>query len=140
MEQQISKTEIDTSRSKRDTINFFLSGLVWSVLYLLIQLIVWLVKKDFTVSLSLCGKIGIGMIAFSLIILGGKDKLAAATASRYVATGSKSSHDDSVATAEREASKESFLLIVIAPIGVWMLLWGLIFLIPYAFGIPFIIR
>ncbi len=134
-----SKKEDKTPTTRRDVCNFLIVGSIWSLVYLLIPLIVWLVNKDWTATLSLCGKIGIGMIAVSLFLLAGRDKLASATASRYVSTG-KSSADDRVAESEREAARESIALQILAPIGVWLLFWGIIFVIPFAFGIPFLMN
>ncbi len=54
----------------------------------------------------------------NLFFLAGRDKLAAASASRYVSTGKKSSADIRVAESEREAARESLILQIVAPIGV----------------------
>ena len=132
-----SQEEDKPKATKKDVYSFLLVGVIWSVFYLLIPLIVWLFNRDWIVTLSLCGKIGIGLIAVSLFLLAGRDKLVSATATRYVPTG-RSSADERVLESEREAARESLVLRIFAPIGVWMLLWGLIFVIPFAFGIPFI--
>ena len=133
------KDEERTPTTRRDVFNFLIVGVVWSVIYMIIPLIVWIISRDWTATLSLCGKIGIGMIAVSLFLLAGRDKLASATASRYISTG-KSSADDRVAESEREAARENIVLQIFAPIGVWMLFWGIIFIIPFAFGIPFLMN
>ncbi|MCE7738745.1 MAG: hypothetical protein KAU62_05635 [Candidatus Heimdallarchaeota archaeon] len=134
-----TKKEEKSPATRKDVAYFFIAGIVWSIVYLLIPLIVWLVTRDWTGTLSLCGKIGIGMIALSLLLLAGRDKLGAATASRYVPTG-KSSADSRVAETEREAARESLVLQIIAPIGVWLLFWGIIFVVPFAFGVPFLMN
>lgn len=134
-----TKKEEKSPATRKDVAYFFIAGIVWSIVYLLIPLIVWLVTRDWTGTLSLCGKIGIGMIALSLFLLAGRDKLGAATASRYVPTG-KSSADSRVAETEREAARESLVLQIIAPIGVWLLFWGIIFVVPFAFGVPFLMN
>ncbi len=133
-----AKKEDKPPTTRRDVVYFFIAGSVWSIIYLLIPLIVWIVNRDWTSTLSLCGKIGIGMIAVSLFFLAGRDKLAAASASRYVSTGKSSSADIRVAESEREAARENLVLQIVAPIGVWMLFWGIIFVVPFAFGIPFL--
>ena len=130
-----TKKEEKTPTIRKDVFSFLFVGLLWSLVYLLIPLITWLINRDWTATLSLCGKIGIGLIGISLFLLGGRDKLAAASHSRYIPTG-KSTADARVAESEREAARESIALRLIAPIGVWMLLWGIIFVIPFAFGVP----
>ncbi len=135
-----AKKDEKTPTTKKDVFSFLIVGSIWSFFYLLIPLIVWLVIRDWTATLSLCGKIGIGMIAVSFILLGGKDKLASATASRLISTGSRSSADDRVSESEREAARESFILQIFAPIGIWLLFWGIIFVIPFAFGVPFLMN
>lgn len=135
-----TKKEDKSPTTRKDVAYFFIAGIVWSIVYLLIPLIVWIVTRDWTGTLSLCGKIGIGMIALSLFILAGRDKLASATASRYVSTGKRSSADTRVAESEREAARESLVLQIIAPIGVWLLFWGIIFVVPFAFGVPFLMN
>ena len=139
-EESISTKKVDKSpASRKDVTYFFIAGIVWSIVYLLIPLIVWLVTRDWIGTLSLCGKIGIGMIALSLFLLAGRDKLGAATAGRYSPTA-KSSADSRVSETEREAARESLVLQIMAPIGVWLLLWGIIFVIPFAFGVPFLMN
>lgn len=139
-EKSVSTKKTDKSpASRKDVAYFFIAGIVWSLVYLLIPLIVWIVTRDWTGTLSLCGKIGIGMILFSLLLLAGRDKLGAVTASRYVPTG-KSSADARVAETQREAARESLVLHIIAPIGVWLLFWGIIFVVPFAFGVPFLMN
>jgi hypothetical protein len=134
-----TKKEDKSPASRKDVAYFFIAGIVWSIVYLLIPLIVWIVTRDWTGTLSLCGKIGIGMIMLSLLLLAGRDKLGAVTASRYVPTG-KSSADARVAETKREAARESLVLQIIAPIGVWLLFWGIIFVVPFAFGVPFLMN
>jgi len=139
-EKSVSTKKADRSpASRKDIAYFFIAGIVWSIVYLLIPLIVWIVTRDWTGTLSLCGKIGIGMIVLSLLLLAGRDKLGAVTASRYVATG-KSSADARVAETKCESARESLVLQIVAPIGVWLLFWGIIFVVPFAFGVPFLMN
>ncbi|NPD87814.1 MAG: hypothetical protein HGN29_03775 [Asgard group archaeon] len=140
------KKQVESSKSKEkkkissNTRTFIVGTIIWSSIFLVIPPIVFLVEKDWIVALSISGKIGIGFIALSLILLGavGTPRATGAQAGKLIVDykgGWKEEEEEISMNREK-----SINYLEILSIGrVWMLLWGIIYLIPYAFNIPFIL-
>ena len=130
----------DESKKEKEPIDYrtFLLGLgAWSVLYILIPVIIYAIIRDWTVALSLTGKIGIGLIVLGFLLLG------ISGASRVPTTGGTAlvSVKDISRPETREVKKRDQVNIwEILNLGkVLTLFWGIIYVLPFAFGIPFLL-
>ena len=132
-----SRTDRKKKKLSSSTKAFIIGSVVWSILFILIPLIIYLGIRDWTITLSITGKIGIGFILLGFILLGavGTPKVTGRTAGMTIVDYTSS---DDEGTSKRSKEKISFLE-VLAFGEVMLLLWGVIYLIPFAFGIPFII-
>jgi len=120
-----------------ETKTFLVGTAIWSSFFILIRLFVNIGIRDWIITFSICGKIGIGFIALGLLLLGavGTSKATGATAGKIVVNYTSESNGDSTSLKQ----KSGISLIEILSIGrVWLLFWGAIYLIPFAFGVPFL--
>ena len=116
----------------------FLIGVgMWSVIYILVPLIIYAIVKDWIATFSLTGKIGIGCIALGFLLLG------ISGATRVPIYGGKalvSVKDISRPETKKAQIREQVNFWEIVNMGkVMVLLWGIIYVIPFAFGVPFLI-
>ena len=49
---------------------FILGAAIWSIIYILIPIIIYAIVRDWTITFSLNGKIGIGFIVLGFLLLG----------------------------------------------------------------------
>ena len=115
---------------------FIIGFTSWSVIYILIPIIIYAIMRDWTATLSLNGKIGIGFIAIGFLLLG------ISGATRVPATGGTALvniKDISRPETKDAKLREKVKIWEILNMGkVLILLWGIIYVIPFAFGIPFL--
>ena len=134
-----SSSEPSKERKKisPSTKTFIYGTIIWSSIFLIIPPIIYSAVKDWIIALSITGKVGIGFIAIALILLGavGTPRATGAGAGMVIIDYEGDSDDGS--TSIRSSHGINYLEIL--SIGrVWLLFWGLIYLLPYAFGIPFL--
>jgi hypothetical protein len=94
--------------------------------------------RDWVNTFSICGKIGIGFVALGLLLLGAvcTPKATGMPAGKVIVDYT----DDSLESSVSNEKARSINYIEILSIGrVWLFFWGLIYLIPFAFGVPFLI-
>lgn len=94
--------------------------------------------KDWIVALSITGKVGIGFILLSFVLLGtvGSTRVSG----HGVAMAKviyKGGYDEAGVPIKRVKGINYWEILSIGQ--VWLLLWGAIYLLPFAFGIPFML-
>ncbi|MHA1346593.1 MAG: hypothetical protein ACTSVO_04170 [Candidatus Heimdallarchaeaceae archaeon] len=117
----------------------FLIGLAnWWTIFILIPIVIYAFQGDWNVALSIASKVGIGFVCLGCILLSAKGTF------KVVSRGGVTAPVDYV----DEDEEESVILGEKQPVNyweillmgrVWMLLWGFIYILPLAFGVPFII-
>ncbi|MCG3226513.1 MAG: hypothetical protein H7645_06305 [Candidatus Heimdallarchaeota archaeon] len=132
------ESSMERKRISSNTKTFILGAIIWSSLFLVIPPFIYLGVKDWIVALSITGKVGIVFILLSFVLLG------------TVGTTRVSGHGVAMATVDYIGGYDEEGVPIkrvkginyweILSIGqVWLLLWGAIYLLPFAFGIPFIL-
>lgn len=119
------------------TKTFIIGTAIWSSFFIIIPLIIFLVVRDWTVTLSITGKIGIGFVLLGFVLLGvvGTPKVTGGVAGMTFVEYSNSEEEST-----SNGSEKTINFMEILSIGsVMVLLWGAIYLIPFAFGIPFML-
>ncbi len=128
----------ERKRISSDYKTFILGTTIWSSLFLAIPLIIFLVVKDWVITLSITGKIGIGFILLGFVLLGtvGTQRVSGMGAGMSI-VDYKGGYDEEGDPIKR--TKGINFLEILSFGQVMTLLWGAIYLIPFAFGIPFML-
>jgi hypothetical protein len=139
MEEEIKSTETSEVRKKisSGTKTFILGATIWTVFFVVIPIFIYLGVKDWIVALSITGKIGIGFIILGFILLGavGTQRVTGGNTGKYIVDYRGSSPEKSSLLDDEGINYWEILSIG----RVWMLLWGIIYLVPYAFDVPFML-
>ncbi len=117
----------------------FIVGLaLWWTIFILIPILIFAVQSDWIVTFSITSKVGIVFVCLGCILLSAKGTF------KVVSRGGVTAPIDYEDEDEEEAvilkGKQTINYWEILLIGrVWMLLWGFIYIMPLAFGVPFIL-
>lgn len=132
-----SKSDKERKKMSSSTKAFIIGAALWSVLFIIIPLFIYLGVRDWTLTFSVTGKIGIGLVLLGFVLLGavGTPKVTGGGTGKYIVDYTNGSDGSSPLS-----SKDQINFLEILAVGeVMMLLWGVIYLIPFAFGVPFMI-
>ncbi len=142
MNNQENTDETSTPKSKRTNASTktFLVGLaIWSIIFILIPIIVFAIQGDWTVTFSITSKVGIVFVCLGCILLSVKGTFKVAIGrGGVIAPIDYEDEDEEDVVRFKEKRTINFWEILLMG-RVWMLLWGFIYLIPLAFGVPFIV-
>lgn len=124
-------------KEPKDYRTFFLGTAIWSALYILIPAIIYAVVRDVTITFSLTGKIGIGMIVLGFFLLGisGATRVPVSGGTAMVSVKDISRPE----TKKAQIRGQVNFWEIINMGKVFVLFWGIIYVIPFAFGIPFLL-
>lgn len=111
---------------------FYSSGIIWSVIFILIPVFIWLGTKDWIVTLSFCTKIGVALLVFGLILLSCGVGNLTGSAAKW-----GGGHVRNKKGIQDVVTGQIFSAVSFAKI--WITLFGLVYLLPLLFGIPFIL-
>ncbi|MHA1551431.1 MAG: hypothetical protein ACTSUP_06310 [Candidatus Heimdallarchaeaceae archaeon] len=119
---------------------FFVGLALWWTIFILIPVLIFAFQSDWTVTFSITSKIGIVFVCLSCILLSVSAKGTFKVVSRggFVAPIDYEDEDEGEVVIIKEKRTINFWEILLMG-RVWMLLWGFIYLLPLAFGVPFII-
>ncbi len=134
-------TKTSAPNSKRDTASnktFFIGLAAWSIIFVLIPIVIFAFQGDWIVTLSINSKIGIVFACLGCILLSAKGTFKVVSRGGVVAPVDYEDEDDDEAVILEEKYTINYWEILLMG-RVWMLLWGLIYLLPLAFGVPFIV-
>ena len=133
--------ESSMERKKRissNTKTFILGAIIWSSLFLVIPPFIYLGVKDWIVALSITGKVGIVFILLSFVLLGTVGTTRATGMSEGMTkVNYKGGYDEEGVPIKRVEGINYWEILSIGQ--VWLLLWGAFYLLPFAFGIPFML-
>ena len=121
-------SEGKTSESNISTKDFLSSGIIWAVIFILLPVFIWLGTNNWVVTLSTCAKIGAALFVIGLALL---------TCNIDNLTGAGGLHIRNKKAIRDFVTRQVFSAVSFAK--VWITLWGLIYLLPLLFGIPFIL-
>ena len=132
------ESSMERKRISSNTKTFILGAIIWSSFFLVIPPFIYLGMKDWVITLSLIGKIGIGFILLSFILLGtvGTTRVSGHGVG-MAKVNYKGGYDEEGVPIKRVKGINYWEILSIGQ--VWLLLWGAIYLLPFAFGIPFMI-
>ena len=121
--------------SNLDSKNFWLLGLILSVIFVFIPVITWLINQDWMKTFSIIIWIGIALIIISFILIGLGSTGVGMGGSENLLEGNQG---ERVVHTQRK-----LLLLGIFKSRVhfqsWFLIWGLIYILPLVFGVPLFI-
>lgn len=137
-----AKPTVDGSKiKKQDSASnrtFFVGVALWWTIFALIPVLIFAVQGDWIVAFSIASKVGIVFVCLGFILLSAKGTFKVVSRGGVVAPVDYEDEDEGeVDVLERKQSINYWEILLIG--RVWMLLWGFLYLIPLAFGVPFII-
>ena len=141
MNNQENITETSTKKSKRSNgrnKTFFIGLSFWSILFILIPVIIFAFQGDWIVTFSIASKVGIGFVCLGCILLSTQGTFKVVSRGGVTAPIDYEDEDEGDVVLLKERQYINYWEILLMG-RVWMLLWGLIYLIPLAFGVPFIV-
>ena len=109
---------------------FLISAIIWFIIFMLIPIFIWLGIKDWIIVLSTCTKIGAALIILGLTLLSFGVRNLTGTPTRM---GAYLYSPKEMRKLVRQVSS------VVSYAKIWITFWGLIYLLPLAFGIPFLL-
>ena len=110
--------------------SFWMLGLTVTPIFLLLPVIIWLFSFNWIKALSLSGWIGFGFMVFSFILLSVRSESRGLVSRSYLPQGA-----DGDVTQRKMIFRAMFKSKT--NIGVWLLFWGFIYALVFAFGVPF---
>ena len=141
MNNQENIAETSTSKSKRNNSSnkTFLIGLsFWSIIFILIPVIIFAFQGDWIVTFSITSKVGIVFVCLGCILLSAKGTFKVVSRGGVTAPIDYEDEDEGDVVLLKEKQTINYWEILLMG-RVWMLLWGFMYLLPLAFGVPFIV-
>ncbi|MCK4895642.1 MAG: hypothetical protein KAS47_02470 [Candidatus Heimdallarchaeota archaeon] len=141
MNNQENIAETSTTKTKRNNSSnkTFLIGLsFWSIIFILIPVIIFAFQGDWIVTFSITSKVGIVFVCLGCILLSAKGTFKVVSRGGVTAPIDYEDEDEGDVVLLKEKQTINYWEILLMG-RVWMLLWGFMYLLPLAFGVPFIV-
>ncbi len=117
---------------------FFVGIALWWTIFTLIPVLIFAFQGDWNIAFSIASKIGIVFVCLACILLSAKGTFKVVSRGGVVAPVDYEDEDEEEAVILETKQVINYWEVLLMG-RVWMLLWGFIYLIPLAFGVPFIV-